>query len=67
MLFFFMLKRVEEFYKDAEITVKELEELRLHVLRSKTLRASQVEEAINASCDMEEATQMLVHNVTETG
>ncbi|XP_066257903.1 SEC14 domain and spectrin repeat-containing protein 1-B [Euwallacea similis] len=60
-------QRVEEFYKDAEVTVKELEDLRQHVIRSKALRASQVEEAINTSCDMEEATQMLVYNVIETG
>ncbi|XP_048520362.1 SEC14 domain and spectrin repeat-containing protein 1-B-like [Dendroctonus ponderosae] len=60
-------QKVEEFYKDAEVTIKELEELRQHVIRSKALRASQVEEAINTSYDMEEATKMFVHNATETG
>ncbi|KAL1501727.1 hypothetical protein ABEB36_007003 [Hypothenemus hampei] len=60
-------QRVEEFYIDAEMTVKELEELQQHMIRSRTLRASQVEEAINTSCDMEESTRMLVHNATETG
>lgn len=58
---------MEEFYSDAEMTMNELEELQQHVIRSKALRASQVEEAINTSCDMEEATKMLVHNATETG
>lgn len=60
-------KKVEEFYKDADVTIKELEELQQHVIKSRALRASQIEEAINTSCDMAEATKMLVFNATETG
>ncbi|KAF7280803.1 hypothetical protein GWI33_005466 [Rhynchophorus ferrugineus] len=60
-------KKVEEFYKDAEMTIEELQELHQHMVSSRALRASQVEEAITISSDMTEATKMLVHNVTETG
>ncbi|KAJ8954874.1 hypothetical protein NQ318_016810, partial [Aromia moschata] len=59
--------KVEEFYADCEVTMRELEDLYQYVMRSKTLRPSQVEDAMNTSSDMAESTRMLVHNATETG
>lgn len=60
-------QKVEEFFADCEITLKELEDLHQYVEKSRTLRPSQVEDAINTSSDMAESTKMLVYNATETG
>uniref|UniRef100_A0A6P7GIC6 Triple functional domain protein-like n=1 Tax=Diabrotica virgifera virgifera TaxID=50390 RepID=A0A6P7GIC6_DIAVI len=60
-------KKVEEFYSDCDVTLKELDELYQYVMASKMLRPSQVQEAINTSSDMAESTKMLVFNATETG
>lgn len=63
----FHFQKVEEFFTDCEITLKELEDLHQYVEKSRTLRPSQVEDAINTSSDMAESTKMLVYNATETG
>lgn len=60
-------QKVEEFFADCEITLKELEDLHQYVDKSRTLRPSQVEDAVNTSSDMAESTKMLVFNATETG
>ncbi|KAJ8922121.1 hypothetical protein NQ315_004055, partial [Exocentrus adspersus] len=60
-------QKVEEFYNDCEVTLKELNELYQYVLRSNTLRPSQIEDVINTSSEMAESTKMLVHNAVETG
>ncbi|CAG9824337.1 unnamed protein product [Phaedon cochleariae] len=60
-------QKVEEFYTDCDIALKELNELHELVLRSQSLRPSQVQDAINTISDMAESTKMLVFNATETG
>ncbi|CAH0547513.1 unnamed protein product [Brassicogethes aeneus] len=60
-------RKVEEFYNDVETTLKDLNELHQYLLQSQTLRASQVENAINTSTDMADSAKMLVHNATEMG
>ncbi|KAG5897359.1 hypothetical protein JTB14_030242 [Gonioctena quinquepunctata] len=60
-------QKVEEFYADCEVAMKELDDFHQFVISSETLRPSQVEDAINTSSDMAESTKMLVYNATETG
>ncbi|CAG9864550.1 unnamed protein product [Phyllotreta striolata] len=60
-------QKVEEFYLDCDVALKELDELHRYVMASKMLRPSQVQEAISTGSDMAQSTKMLVFNATQTG
>lgn len=64
---YYLFQKVEDFYRDAEDALNDLNQLRQHLLDNRFLRVSEIDRALNTSSGMNESTRILVHSVMESG
>lgn len=61
------MQKLEEYYKDVEAILQEVENLQERLATNRRLRANEIEDVLNSSLDMTESIKILIRNAIDEG